>query len=676
MDDTHIGPGLPAALAAAGCELSAAQVDDIIDGVLAAPEGLDASAWTVLVADPAPPALKDALAARMEERRAAAAANRYPSASERLAALRAELGRVGIDAFLIPRADEHQGEYVSARADRLAWLTGFTGSAGMAAVAKTKAAVFVDGRYTLQVEAEVDGTLYQRRHLTEAPVTDWIAETLKAGDKLGYDPWLATPHQVARFKDACAKAGAELVALDTNPLDAVWDGQPPPPLAPVLPLDEAYSGESSAAKRQRMAELIAAEGADAVVLTQPDSIAWLFNIRGADVPFTPFALSFAVLKADATAKWFVDARKLTPAARAALNNAVEVLAPDALGTALDELGRDGLTVRADPATAASWIHERLAKAGAKLQRKDDPCQLAKARKNAVQQAGMRTAHHRDGAAVAKFLAWLAEAAAGGGVGEIAAADKLEGFRREHDLFRGLSFPTISGAGPNGAIVHYRVTPETERALEPGSLYLVDSGAQYPDGTTDITRTVAIGTPSADMRRHFTLVLKGHIALARAVFPKGTSGSQLDVLARSALWRAGLDYDHGTGHGVGSYLSVHEGPQRVSKMPNSVALEPGMVVSNEPGFYLSGRYGIRIENLVQVTKAEGAAGDAGFLAFETITLAPIDRNLIETALLDAEESAWLDAYHARVRDSLAPQLTGSAAAWLAAATAPVSGGGTS
>ena len=383
-----------------------------------------------------------------------------------------------------------------------------------------------------------------------------------------------------------------------------------------------------------MAGLLKDEGADALALTQPDSIAWLLNVRGADVPFTPFALSFAVLGADGAVKWFVDGRKLTEDARAGLDGDVEVLAPDALGAALDELGARGLTVRADPATAAQWIHARLTTAGAKVQRKDDPCQLAKARKNLVQQAGMRAAHERDGAAVVKFLAWLAEQAPGGGVGEIAAADALEGFRREHALFRGLSFPTISGAGPNGAIVHYRVTPATERALEPGSLYLVDSGAQYPDGTTDITRTLAIGTPSPDMRRHFTLVLKGHIGLARAVFPKGTSGSQLDVLARGALWRNGLDYDHGTGHGVGSFLSVHEGPQRISKMPNSVALEPGMVISNEPGYYLSGAYGIRIENLVQVTKAPGAAGNAGYLAFETLTLAPIDRNLIAAELLDA------------------------------------------
>jgi Xaa-Pro aminopeptidase len=671
MDDAHSASALEASLAAAGCPLSAAAVDDIIRGVLAAPAGLDPDGWMALVADPVPPALRDALASRFAELTAAIAAAPRADAAARLAALRAELARAEVDAFLVPRADEHQGEYVSAHADRLAWLTGFTGSAGIAAVGKSAAAVFVDGRYTLQAEAEVDGTLYARRHLTEAPVTDWIAETLTAGDKLGYDPWLATPHQVARFKAACDKAGARLVALNANPLDAAWSDQPPPPLAPVLPLDAAYAGESAAAKRRRMAELLKAEGADALVLTQPDSIAWLLNVRGADVPFTPFALSFALLAADGGVDWFVDPRKLTPATRAALDAEVAVLAPDALGPALDRLGAAGHTVRADPAAAASWIHDRLAKAGAKPQRKEDPCQLAKARKNAAQQAGMRAAHERDGIAMVRFLAWLDGYAANGLVGEIAAADRLEGFRREHDLFRGLSFPTISGAGPNGAIVHYRVTPATERVLEAGNLYLVDSGAQYPDGTTDITRTVAVGRPSPEMRRHFTLVLKGHISLARAVFPKGTSGSQLDVLARSALWRAGLDYDHGTGHGVGSYLSVHEGPQRISKMPNSVALEPGMVISNEPGYYLSGRYGIRIENLVQVATAPGAAGEAGYLGFETLTLAPIDRNLVAAELLDADEIGWLDDYHARVSATLSSRLSNDDRAWLAAATSPIS-----
>jgi Xaa-Pro aminopeptidase len=596
--------------------------------------------------------------------------SRAESAADRLARLRAELAARKLDAFLVPRSDEHQGEYVPARADRLAWLTGFTGSAGMAAVAAERAAVFVDGRYTLQAEAEVDGALYAHRHIAEQPLTDWIAETLSAGQRLGYDPWLVTPAQLARYRTACNKAGVELAATDGNPVDAVWPDQPEPPLAPVSLLDETYSGESSADKRRRIGRELAAAGDDAVVLTAPDSIAWLFNVRGGDVPFTPFALSFAILHADGRAAWFIDSRKLSNEIAGALDAEIDVRDPDDLGPALDRLGETKLTVRADPATAAAWIHDRLRAAGATISTRDDPCQLAKACKNGRQMQGMRDAHLRDGVAVTRFLAWLAEEAPKGGVSETSAADRLEAYRREHELFRDLSFPTISGAGPNGAIVHYRVTPETDRALEPGSLYLVDSGAQYPDGTTDITRTIAVGSPTDDMRRHFTLVLKGHIGLARSVFPAGTSGSQLDVLARQSLWREGLDYDHGTGHGVGSYLSVHEGPQRISKMPNKVALRPGMVISNEPGYYRNGAYGIRIENLVAVVPAEGAAGDAGYLGFETLTLAPIDRTLIDTTLLNENEIAWLDSYHARVFEALSARLPAPVAWWLETATGPL------
>jgi len=596
--------------------------------------------------------------------------SRTDTAAERLTRLRAELAARGLDAFLVPRSDEHQGEYVPARADRLAWLTGFTGSAGMAAVAAERAAVFVDGRYTLQAEAEVDGALYAYRHIAEQPVTDWIGETLSSGQRLGYDPWLLTPAQVTRYRAACDKAGVELTATDGNPLDAVWPDQPEPPLAPVSLLDEAFTGESSADKRRRIGRELAEAGDDAVVLTAPDSIAWLFNVRGGDVPFTPFALSFAILRSDGAAQWFIDSRKLSNEIAGALDGEIDVRAPDELGPALDRLGEEKLTVRADPVTAAAWVHDRLRAGGGAISAKDDPCQLAKACKNARQMQGMRDAHLRDGLAVTRFLAWLADEAPSGAVSEITAADRLEAYRREHELFRDLSFPTISGAGPNGAIVHYRVTPETDRRLEAGSLYLVDSGAQYPDGTTDITRTVAVGTPTDDMRRHFTLVLKGHIGLARSVFPVGTTGSQLDVLARQSLWRNGLDYDHGTGHGVGSYLSVHEGPQRISKMPNKVALRPGMVISNEPGYYRNGAYGIRIENLVLVTAADGAAGDAGYLGFETLTLAPIDRTLIDAALLNASEIAWLDAYHARVLDALSPSLPAPVVVWLESATAPL------
>ena len=596
--------------------------------------------------------------------------------AERLSALRAELAARNLDGFLVPRSDEHQGEYVSERAERLAWLSGFSGSAGIAAVSIENAAVFVDGRYTLQAEEEVDGDTYERRHLTDQPLADWIAENMDDGQHLGYDPWLLTPTQVNNHGEACRKAGVKLVAVDGNPIDAIWTDQPEPSMATVTFLEHKFTGESSVDKRRRMAKQIAKDGANALVLTAPDSIAWLFNIRGGDVPFTPFALSFAVLHADGSAEWFIDTGKLEAGLAEKLGGEITLRGLDELGAGLDELGENKKTVRADPDTAAAWVHNRLTKVGANVQRKDDPCQLAKARKNETQQQGMRDAHLRDGVAVVRFLAWLAEVGPSGAVTEISAAEKLEGLRRLDPLFRGLSFPTISGAGPNGAIVHYRVTQKTNRKLEPGSMYLVDSGAQYPDGTTDITRTIAIGAPSDAMRHHFTLVLKGSIALARAVFPKGTTGSQLDVLARQALWRSGLDYDHGTGHGVGSFLSVHEGPMRISKTPSRVALETGMVISNEPGFYLNDAYGIRIENLVMVKQAPGEAGKAGFIAFDTLTLAPIDRALVMTELLDSDEIAWFDTYHQRVRVQLSPLVEDSVAVWLAGATAPLTSGGTS
>ena len=599
-----------------------------------------------------------------------------PKPAERLAALRAELKAHKLDGFLIPRSDEHQGEYVAAHAERLAWLTGFTGSAGMAIVTAEKAALFTDGRYTLQAATEVDDKLYECRHVTDQPLGTWIEENMIVDQHLGYDPWLLTPTQLNRHETSCKKTGVKLTAVEGNLIDTIWTNQPAPPAATVRTLDDKYTGETSRSKRQRIAQLVMAEGSDAVVLTAPDSIAWLFNIRGADVPFTPFALSFAILFSDGTAYWFIDANKLETGLTQTLDSSITLRAPNELAKAIDKLGAEKKSVRVDPTSAAAWIHNRLDQVGAKIAPKDDPCQLAKALKNNVQQSGMRNAHTRDGVAMARFLSWLAEAGAKGNITEATAADKLERFRSADPMFRGLSFPTISGFGSNGAIVHYRVTPESDRRLETGSLYLVDSGAQYPDGTTDVTRTIAIGSPSIDMCHHFTLVLKGHIALARAVFPKNTTGSQLDVLARQALWRAGLDYDHGTGHGVGSFLSVHEGPQRISKMPSSVSLQPGMVISNEPGFYLNGAYGIRIENLVMVKEATGDAGEAGFLNFETLTLAPIDRALIKPDLLDPHEISWLDKYHQTVRTQLSKLLETPVASWLADVTEPLGSAGIS
>ena len=593
-----------------------------------------------------------------------------PTDPARLGALRDELKRRDLDGFIQPRSDEHQGEYVARKSERLAWLTGFTGSAGLAVVLADKAAVFADGRYTLQVEKEVDGGLFEHCHLTDKPPADWIAANLAPGARLGFDPWLLTPVQTARFQAACKKAGGELAACDGNPVDAVWTGQPAVPLSPVVAHDAAFAGDSSNDKRRLIADGLKADKAGAVVLTAPDSIAWLLNVRGGDVPFTPLALSFAILYADASAELFIDGRKLAPGTADHLGGDVKTLEPDAFGPALDRLGKDAKTVRVSADTAPLWVFDRLEKAGAVIDRGDDPCQLPKAIKTTVQIDGIRTAHRRDGASLTRFLAWLGGEAAKGSLMESACADKLESLRRGNDHFQGLSFPTISGAGANGAIVHYRVSEETDAPLRPKSLYLVDSGAQYLDGTTDVTRTIAIGEPTDEMRHNFTLVLKGHIALATARFPEGTTGSQLDTLARLPLWRAGLDYDHGTGHGVGHFLGVHEGPQRISKRPNRVALEPGMVVSNEPGYYKAGAYGIRIENLVTVVQVESDA-EKPLLGFETLTLTPIDRALVVADMLDGAEVAWLDAYHARVLDEITPLVDEATAEWLAEAAAPIS-----
>lgn len=640
----------------------------LLAGIAAAPEGFGGPEWLALLGDSIDGSTRAAL---VEARRRLAASTHgiedaIPPA-DRLQALRAELARRGVDGFLVPRSDEHQGEYVPTRAQRLAWLTGFTGSAGMAIVLADKAAIFIDGRYTLQVTQQVDVALFAPQPLAQMPPDKWLAENLKPGMKLGFDPWLHSIAECERLAAACGKAGAELVSLEGNPVDAVWADQPPPPLGPVASHSLDYAGEESAAKRQRIAAELKKSKADAAVLSLPDSIAWLLNIRGADVPHVPLPLSFAVLHADAQVDLFIDPRKLTEEARQHLGNQVSVQPPEALEAVLEGLGRAKRTVLVDPASAPYRLASRLQSAGARLVREADPVALPKACKNPVEIAGTRKAHARDGAALSRFLAWLPGAAATGSLKEIEASDRLERLRREHGLCRDLSFDTISGAGPNGAIVHYRATERSNRTLGAGELYLVDSGAQYPDGTTDVTRTIAIGTPTAEMRDRFTRVLKGHIALATVRFPAGTTGSQLDALARRPLWEIGLDYEHGTGHGVGSFLSVHEGPQRISKVPNTVALRPGMIVSNEPGYYKEGGYGIRIENLILVQPADEAGR---FLQFETLTLAPIDRALVDVGLLSAEEKAWLNAYHARVLKEIGPQVDASTRAWLEQATAPL------
>ena len=584
----------------------------------------------------------------------------------RLGALRGELKERGLDGFLVPRADEHQGEYVPKRAERLAWLTAFTGSAGAAVVLEGKAAIFVDGRYTLMVRKQTDTNLFEPRDLVAEGPAAWIEANAAKGMKLGYDPWLHTQAAVEGLRLSAAKAGAELVACETNPIDAVWSGQPEAPAAKAVPHGLALAGENAEAKRTRIAEEVKKKGADAFVFTMPDSICWLLNIRGADVPHTPFALSFAILNADGSTDLFMDERKSSPELARHLGNAVRLRAPQDFALALDALG--GKTVAADPGTAASAIFDRLGKAGASILRLSDPCQLAKACKNSVEVEGMRKAHIRDGAALTRFLCWFAREAPKGKLDEIGASEKLEEFRKADDALSDLSFDSISAASEHAAIPHYRVTRSTNLPILPGRIYLIDSGGQYPDGTTDVTRTVIVGTPTAEMKDRFTRVLKGHIALATVKFPEDTTGAALDSFARRPLWEAGLDYDHGTGHGVGSYLSVHEGPQSISKRPIAQTLKPGMIVSNEPGFYKAGEYGIRIENLI-VVRALGVmpGGDRPMMEFETITPAPIDLNLVEASLLTADERTWLNGYHARVREKLTRLVDDETRAWLEKAT---------
>jgi Xaa-Pro aminopeptidase len=582
----------------------------------------------------------------------------------RLAALRGELKQRGLDGFLVPRADEHQGEYVPKRAERLAWLTAFTGSAGAAVVLAERAAIFVDGRYTLQVRKQTDTSLFEPRDLVAEGPAAWIEHAVGKGQKIGYDPWLHTAAAVEGLKASAKKAGAALVACKTNPIDAVWGDQPDAPAAKAVPHGLALAGESAEAKRTRLAEEVKKKGADACVLTMPDSICWLLNMRGADTPHTPFALSFAILNADGSTDLFMDERKSSPELIQHLGNSVRLRAPQDFAPALDAF--KDKTVAADPATAASAIFDRLGKAGAKILHLPDPCQLPKACKNSIEIEGTRKAHIRDGAALTRFLCWFAREAPKGKLDEITVSEKLEEFRKVGGALSDLSFDSISAASEHAAIPHYRVTRSSNLPVLQDRIYLIDSGGQYPDGTTDVTRTVIVGKPTAEMKDRFTRVLKGHIALATVKFPEGTTGSALDSFARRSLWDVGLDYDHGTGHGVGTYLSVHEGPQNISKRLVAQALKPGMIVSNEPGFYKAGEYGIRIENLIVVRELP-AATDRKMMEFETITLAPIDLNLVEVSLLTADERAWLNAYHARVREKLAPLVDGETRAWLEDAT---------
>jgi len=579
-----------------------------------------------------------------------------------LAALRAELVRRDLDGFLVPRADEHLGEYVPPNAERLAWVSGFTGSAGLAVVLRDRAVLFTDGRYTLQAASQTDPALWLRAHITEEPPTGWL-KAHAPGLRIGYDPLLHSADGVAGF----VRAGVTLVPQATNPVDAVWTGRPAPPAAPAQVHDLRFAGKPASEKRAEIAAALREAGQDAAVLTDPASICWLLNIRGGDVDFTPFLLGFGIVHADAHVDLICDPAKLGPEVRAHLGNTVGVRPRAELGAALDALA--GKTVRVDASGSPVWFAQRLKDAGATVADGDDPCSLPRACKNATEQAGARAAHARDAVAVCRFLRAMESAA--GRETEMSVAARLVALRAEQADFRGESFPAISGSGEDGAIIHYRVSAETDRPIRPNEAYLCDSGAQYLDGTTDITRTVWTGpdAPPTELRDRFTRVLKGHIALATLRFPRGVAGQHIDTLARRALWEAGLDFDHGTGHGVGSFLSVHEGPARISRAGKPVPLAPGMILSNEPGYYKPGAYGIRLENLLLVREAPPGENGRVFHDFETLTLAPFDRRLVDVALLTAEERAWLDAYHARVAREVGPNLPDAAdRAWLEAACA--------
>jgi Xaa-Pro aminopeptidase len=584
----------------------------------------------------------------------------------RLKLLRAELARRGLDGFVVPHSDEYQSEYLPECNERLAWLTSFTGSAGAAVVLKDKAAVFADGRYTLQVRQQTDPKLFEPRDLVEEGPNGWLANNAPKGTKIGFDPWVHSAASADALRAAVEKAGATLVPTDGNPIDAVWEDRPAAPTAEAVPHAMNLAGESAESKRTRIAEDVKKSGADAAIISLADSICWLLNIRGGDTPHTPFVLSFAILNSDGSVDWFVDERKVTPDLLQYLGNAVRVRAPEEFNGALDAL--KGKTVIADVNWTSAAAFARLDKAGATVKRGVDPCQLPKACKNPVEIEGTRKAHIRDGAALTRFLAWMAREAPNGELTEIEAAEVLEGYRRKEGSLTDLSFDSISGAAPHAALPHYRVTTSSNRKINKNEIYLIDSGGQYPDGTTDVTRTMIVGTPSAEMKDRFTRVLKGHIALATMKFPEGTTGAALDAFARKPLWDAGLDYDHGTGHGVGSYLSVHEGPQNISKRPVTQPLKPGMICSNEPGFYKAGEYGIRIENLIVVTEGKDVkGGERKMMEFETITWAPIDLDLVEPSLLTKDERDWLNAYHTKTREKLLSLVDDETRVWLEKAT---------
>ena len=659
---------------------SAVYIEELITGVAAGPNKDaalgDPNLWLTLIGEKLSPEfkrfLKGSLITTQNNNHGLKEIQGPNIHNKRLIDLRNHLRKSRLAGFIIPVNDEYQSEYVAKYSQRLAWLTGFTGSAGTAIILKNKAAIFVDGRYTIQAKNEVNTNLYKIIHLSEMSPSSWIKKMVRGKEVLAFDPWLHTVQSITHLQKEFVTANIKLKEIRTNPIDKIWKDQPQQPITPVIHLAKNLTGRTSQEKRKKISEILKKKKIDVFVMTSPDSIAWLANIRGADVPYTPFSLGYAIFYNDCSLDFFNDPRKFSDKVIDKIGGNSNIFSREDFLPKLRELGTKRLNIGVDHNTTSHIIYETLRKSGAKLEHTDDPCQLEKATKTKVELAGMRKAHIRDGVALAKFLFWIQKNSKSGQLTELNVTNKLESFRREGEKIQGLSFPTISGSGPNGAIVHYKVNERSSKKLKQNSLFLVDSGGQYIDGTTDVTRTIAVGNPTQEMKENFTRVLKGHITLAKAIFPNKTSGSQLDVLARSSLWEKGLDYDHGTGHGVGSYLSVHEGPQRISKMPNNVELKPGMVISNEPGYYEAGKYGIRIENLIAVRKATssltGLESDLNnFLCFETLTLAPIDRSLILKNLLNKEDVEWLNNYHKRVRNILLPLVGREIKKWLQKAT---------
>ena len=587
--------------------------------------------------------------------------------ANRLAAIRSELANANLDAFIIPRADEYLGEYVPEHNERLYWATDFTGSAGMAIVLKDKAAIFTDGRYTVQVRLQVDANLFSYESLTDTPQIEWLCDTLPAGSRVGFDARLHTLAWFENAKATLAKAQIELVAVEQNPIDKHWQNRPAPSSAAITLFSNESAGKTSLQKRTEIGALVKKAGADVALIAALDSFCWLLNIRGSDVPRLPVVLGCALLHANGDMQLFTDLSKLPEGIEEHVGAGVSFNSEASLADTLASL--QGVKLLADPNSANAWAQNLARDAGAKLIAGIDPVSLPKAQKNAAELAGMRASHIRDGVAVSRFLAWLdAEVVANRLHDEATLADKLESFRLEDPKYREPSFDTISAAGANAAMCHYNHNNGTPAMMTMNSIYLVDSGAQYLDGTTDVTRTIAIGEVSDEQKKMVTLVLKGHIALDQARYPKGTTGQQLDAFARQYLWQHGFDYDHGTGHGVGHFLSVHEGPQRIGKNLNAIALMPGMVLSNEPGYYRADSFGIRLENLVVVQHCEALKGaEREMYEFDALTLIPMDARLIDKRLLTQGEIHWFNAYHQKVFNTLSPLMSGSELEWLTKAT---------